>query len=273
MDDKNARVYLVEMLGTFAFVLISAGAVCATHLGGLQPWSISIALATGFTYAGALAFTLPISGGYLNPCITFMLWVFKRLDGRKAVALILCQIVGAAVAGLLLRIVLPGREDIMNVTRLGTPHLNLTTFGQSITPTVLLKGIAIELLLTFIVVLAMFALVLDPRSPRWGSRLVGLWLGLILAAETMVAHGITGAAVNTARWIGPALAELTVPSLAGQSPFSDSAPYWIGTTAGALLAAWAYTALILPPAAPQDSTGHSQPHGSTAVSKIGGARK
>ena len=47
MDDKNLRAYLAELVGTFALVFISAGAVCVNQMGGLQPGSLAIALAAG----------------------------------------------------------------------------------------------------------------------------------------------------------------------------------------------------------------------------------
>ena len=259
MDDKNLRAYLAELIGTFALVFISAGAVCVTRLGGLQPWSVSIALASGLIYAGALAITLPISGGYLNPAITIMLWVFRRMDGMRASALIGVQALGAAIAGLALRYLLAGRPDVLVDTLIGSSlyhvpdtvtHLNLQAFNAA-GPTlgVILKGIAIELVLTFILVFAVFGLAVDPRGQRmmgtWGNRGTALWLGLILIPITIFGLPLTGGVVNHASWFGPAIAETTVAGLSGYFK-SDHAVYWIGPIAGALAAGWLYTSLIMP---------------------------
>src|SRR5712692_8169272 len=128
MDDRNLRAYMTELVGTFALVLVSAGAVCVSQMGGLQPASISIALAAGLIYAAMLAVTLPQSGGYLNPAVTIMLWVFRRLDSSRTLALIGVQVLGAVMAGLVLRFILPYREDVLIATHLGTPHMNLGQF-------------------------------------------------------------------------------------------------------------------------------------------------
>jgi len=249
MDDKNLRAYLAETIGTFALVFVSAGALIVTPriTGVLVPWSVvAIALAAGLIYAGALAVTLPISGGYLNPAITIMLWVFKKMDGARATALVLVQLLGAAMAALALRYILPAPDDVLRATRLGTPHLSLEFFnaaGSSLG--LILKGIGVELLLTFILTFVVCGLAFDPRMPRGATRLTPLWLGLVLAAVTIVGLPLTGAAANPARWFGPVIAETTVAFLRSRS-FEDHAIYWIGPTAGALLAGWVYTMLVLP---------------------------
>jgi len=270
--DKNLRPYLAELIGTFTFVFLSAGAVCVNQLAAMgfnRPGldisqtppgfvahalanGLGIALVTGFAYAATLAMTLPLSGGYLNPAVPLMLWVFKRLDGVKTTWLIGSQLLGAAVAGLLLRLLLSFQENALVAASLGTPHLNLEAFGTgtvSIGP--LLRGIAIELVLTFFLVFAIFGTVLDPRAPRWGSgwvhRLAALWLGLIVVAATLVGFNLTGAALNPARWFGPVVWEMTVVPLLTQHPFRDHAIYWIGPLVGALVAGALYTNLVLPP--------------------------
>jgi glycerol uptake facilitator-like aquaporin len=223
----------------------------------------TIALACGCVYAAALALTLPLSGGYLNPAVTIMLRVFRRMDAGRASFLILLQILGAFVAGLVLAFLVPARQDVLVATRLGTPHLNLQVFNAAgITLVPLLKGIGIELLLTFILVFIPFALAFDPRmTPGPGhapSRLTPLWLGLALAVLTFLGFRFTGAALNPARWLGPALAELTVEPLRLIGPFQDHAVYWIGPLGGSLLAGWLYTTLVLPPQGEQPSMTQSR---------------
>jgi aquaporin Z len=266
--DKGFRGYFAECLGTFALVFIGAGTVCSTQVAvgsnvviPVQPvLLVAIALAAGFAYAAALAFTLPFSTtGYLNPAITLMLWVFKRLDGGKTAALIVCQLLGAVLAGGILRLVLP--TEYLTRARLGTPHLNLQGFGtypnlQGVfeagdpSRAVLIQGVAIELVLTFILTLIVFATSIDPRVHRLlgvtGRRLTGLWIGLVLIAITLMGFPLTGAAVNPARWFGPFIWEYTVEALRLQRPHADQVVYWFGPIAGALLAGVVYSAVILP---------------------------
>jgi aquaporin TIP len=250
--DQNVRAYLAELIGTFALVFLSAGTVVATQLtlGAAPPQSqvISIALAEGFILAAALSATINVSGGYLNPAITLMLWVYKRMEGARAGWLIGVQLIGAVLAGLCLRVTFT--EDVLAQARLGTPHLNLAAFGgvPEGLPTIrmLLSGIGIEVVLTFILTFAIFGTIIDPRGPRLG----GLAVGLTLTASVFMGYAVTGAATNPARWFGPAIWELTIQPGA----LRDHAVYWIGPIVGALLAGGIYTYLILPaekaPAAP-----------------------
>jgi aquaporin TIP len=258
--DKNLRPYMAELLGTFSFVFLSNAVVCSDWVAQMSgqpgPGLIGIALVNGLAYAVLLAAILPFAGGYLNPAITLMLWVLKRLEGAQAAGFIFVQLLGAAMAGGLVRLIFT--EEVLTAARLGTPHLNLEAFGlHGIGPGVgtFLSGVGLELVLTFILTFAIFATILDPRAPRWlgpwGGRLVSLWVGLIVVAGTLAGFSLTGAAENPARWFGPVIWEKTVQALDAQRPFQDHMVYWVGPFLGALLAGGAYSSLILP--APEEA--------------------
>ena len=193
---KTWQPYVAEFIGTFALVFVSAGAVIAGHLDASQPGLniVGIALASGALLAVGLSATMDISGGCLNPAITLAFWVFKRLDFSKAAGLIAAQFLGAALAGLVLRVSFSdGPGDVLVRACGGTPHLNLPAFGQDPKTTradparparfeglapypkeppsmkMLLSGIAIELILTFILTFAIYAALLDPRARPWGD--------------------------------------------------------------------------------------------------------
>jgi MIP family channel proteins len=248
MDDKNLRAYMAELIGTFAFVFLSAAAVCVNYLGIVPPAPITVAivtgLVTGLIYAVALAVTVPIGGGYLNPAVTITLWVFRRLDGGKAVGLIGAQLLGSVVAGTALYFLVAIRDDVALASHVGAPVVTDALKYSSLS---MLKGIGLEFLLTAIVVFVIFATIVDSRVSQaaggWVGRLSFVWIGLVLAAATVVGFPFTGAALNPARWLGPALWDL----LRAGGSFQYHAFYWVGPIAGALVAGWAYTALILPP--------------------------
>ncbi|MBY0522295.1 MAG: aquaporin [Gemmataceae bacterium] len=265
--DKHLRPALVELIGTFALVFISAGIVCTTNLvagsdGALaQSNLVAIALAEGLIYAAALTTTLPASGGFLNPAVALMLWVFRRLEGQRAIWLIGAQFVGAILAGLCVRLIFSDEVLRLPGVRCGAPHLNVAAFlGGSFFKTVL-SGIAIELALTFLLTFAIFGTVLDPRAARMG----GLGVGLTLTALVLFGQPLTGAAMNPARWLGPVIWELSIPGMQGEA-FRDHMVYWIGPLFGALLAGAVYEFLILPASVQAETTGEpkhekmSEPH-------------
>jgi MIP family channel proteins len=232
--DLRFRTYVAELLGTFALVFVGAGTVCATFLTSLPPLDVTaIALAEGFTLAVVLTVTFPVSPGCLNPAITLMLWVFKRLDFRQTLTLIIVQLLGATLAGLALRLLFA--DGVLQAARFGAPHLKaLLDRDQLVTLPALGTGIAVEAGLTFLVTCAVFATLLDRRGPRVG----GLLVGLAQAAVVLFGFRLTGAAANPARWFGPAV-------VSGQYP--DAWIYIVGPVLGTLAAAFLYTLLVLHP--------------------------
>ncbi len=264
--EKSLRPYLAELIGTFAFVFVSAGAACMFYLAAIawvppsppsylvvqpQLGLVGLALATGLIYAVALAATLSPFTGYLNPVLPLTLWVFKKMDTGRAFALIGVQLVGAVAAGGLLRLIFSFRDDILTAARMGTPHVNVRMFDKAgITPTVLLSGVGFELVLTFILTFVIFATLVEGKTSRWivqwGKRWGSLWVGLTLVAATLIGFDFTGAALNPARWFGTVVWEKTIPSLDLLHPFDDQVVYWFGPIAGALLAGLVYLMVLTP---------------------------
>src|SRR5262249_34695175 len=190
-----------------------------------EPGLVGIALVAGLSYAVALAITLPLSGGCLNPAITLMLWVFRRIDGGRASALIVIQLAAAIVAGMLLRFLLP--EDwVLAPARLGTPHLNPKIWSHDDPGRLwaMARGVGLEFILTAVVAFTLLAMLFDPRVTRstsWAARLGALWVGLSVIAVTLVGFGYTGAGLNPARWLGTAFWEMTGPGLRLRGPLCD----------------------------------------------------
>lgn len=269
--EKNLRAYLAELIGTFAVVFLAAATVCGIQAGVqsglivtnpsagqvwkefLQPGLLIIALVYGLVYAVALAVTLNFSEGFLNPAVTLMLWVYKRLDGVNTLVFILVQLLGAVLAGGLVYLVFP--PTILVSTEIGTTHLNYHAFGMTDPTEVggwrLIPGIALEFGLTFVLTFVIFGTIVDARArrslnDRVNRRLATLWVGLALFVITLAGFWITGAAANPARWFGTVVWETTMPALRNIRPFRDQVIYWFGPIAGALAAGGLYTSLLLP---------------------------
>jgi glycerol uptake facilitator-like aquaporin len=252
--DNHFRPYFAELIGTFILVFLGAAAVCADQLA-LQTAKpelglVGIALAYGLGQAVGMALATPHQTGYLNPAITLTLWVYKRIDGRPASLFMAAQLIGAALAGLAVRLVFAGNDLVLSAARLGTPHINLANWNlERMTVAALPGALAIEIFLTFILTLVVFGTLIDPRAPRLlgalGRWLSPLWVGLCGVALTLCGYAMTGAAANPARWLGTVIWEQTVDALRNQHPFSDNMVYWVGPIVGALAAGGAYTNLLL----------------------------
>jgi aquaporin TIP len=238
--DKSLRSFVAELVGTFLFVFFGAGAICVSDLplAAEEPRLLTslIALAQGMLLLVALAATLHVSGGFLNPAVVPVLYIFKRIDLGRAVGYVAVQVLGAVLAGLFLHLLFTDE-----VFRAGVPHLNLAAFGANpVASRLLLTGAGVEFALTFLLTFAIFGTVLDPRAPR----MAGLGVGLALAVGTFFGFPLTGASANPARWLG--LAIWGGPRAAG-SVWDDVSIYVIAPAAGALLAGVVYGFLILPP--------------------------
>ncbi|MEX2228794.1 MAG: aquaporin [Dehalococcoidia bacterium] len=212
-DTLDYRKLVAESVGAFALIFMSAGSIIVTGGANL----VAIAFAYGLAVALLVSSLGHVSGGLFNPALTIGLWVTRRLSTMDTVGYIVAQLVGAALAALLLVLLFPEVER--EAQNLGTPALNAgVTFAQ---------GVGIEIVLTVFLMLAVFGTALDPRGPRIG----GLGIGLVLTMGTFAAGPLTGAAMNPARAFGPALLSGT---------WDDHLVYWIGPVIGAVLAALLY---------------------------------
>src|SRR5216117_4619830 len=96
MSTTLSKQCAAEFIGTFALIFVGVGAIY--HNAGL----VAVAFAHGLTIAVMVSATAGISGGHLNPAVTFGLLVGKQIEARKAVAYWVSQLLGAVIAGILL---------------------------------------------------------------------------------------------------------------------------------------------------------------------------
>lgn len=219
--ESTGRAALAESLATFGFVLIGAGAGVTAGFG-LD--LVGVALANGLALAVMVSTTAHISGGMVNPAVTVGLWISGKLSTPRAVTVVVAQLLGAVAAGLLVRYIAPGVA--FEAAGGGTPALAPGVAAG--------RGIVIEAALTFLLMFTIFGTVVDPRSSS--SRTAGLWIGLIVAVSVLAFGPYTGAALNPARWFGPALAS---------GAWSDWFVWIVGPVAGAIIAGVLYPAAFL----------------------------
>src|SRR5215218_4576621 len=98
---EKLRPLVAEFIGTFALIFIGIGAIYnlgrLTDNGGL----LGVALAHGLTIAVMVSATGAISGGQLNPAVTFGLFVGGQMDAKKTIAYWVAQLAGATAAAYL----------------------------------------------------------------------------------------------------------------------------------------------------------------------------
>ena len=221
MKDRNAPALIAETIGTFLFFFVGVGSVVLGDYlavnGGASPGLLGVALAHGLVLAVLVSALGPVSGGHFNPAVTLAVWVTGKITPSRAVMFVVAQLIGAALAGFALRSIFP--TEAWQPSSMGTPAL-----GPGITP---VTGIAIEAVLTALLVLVVIGTAVDHRAPKIG----GLAIGLAVAADILMGGPLTGAAMNPARWFGPAVAA---------GAFDNWYVWWIGPAIGAAAAALVY---------------------------------
>ena len=217
---------VAEFLGTFALIFFGAGAICVDfHLrstGGIG--LLAIALAHGLAIAILVSALGHISGGHFNPAITIGLWVTRRLSTLDSLAYWGAQLLGAAAAAFLLKLIMP--EEVATNTFLGTPEL-MRDFPRW-------SAMALEAVTTFFLVLVVFATTVDERGSF--RSIAGFGIGLTITLGILVAGPFTGGALNPARAFGPALAS---------GHWLNWGIYWVGPLGGGFLAGLLYDSLFL----------------------------
>ncbi len=201
------------------FLSIGAGSVVANEMTGGLVGLVGIALANGFAFAVAISIFGAISGAHLNPAVTFGLWIAGKHPRDRVLTYWAAQIAGALAAGIFLRIAFGHAVRVNSVARFGTPGI-----APGLDP---LTAVVIELVLTIFLLWAVFGTAVSPSAPR----IAGFGIGLMVSADILIGGTLTGAAMNPARWLGPAAA-------AGH--FNDWYVYWIGPLLGGALAGLSY---------------------------------
>lgn len=216
---------IAEFFGAFVLVFVSVGALCADQsLGPKGGGIVAVALAYGLAIACSTAAVGHISGAHFNPAVTLGCWVTKRMGTLAALLYWLAQLAGAVTAAQLLKALLPA--ETWGPVMLGTPAL-AADFTR-------LQGMVLESVLTFFLVFVIFATALDPRNSF--RALASLAIGFAVCIGVLFGAPFTGAAMNPARALGPALAG---------GFWANHGVYWVGPLAGGVLAAWLYDALYL----------------------------
>ena len=217
---------LAEALATFMLCFIGAGAIVSdAAFDGIG--LLAIAVAHGLALSIAVSATMNVSGGHINPAVTVVMLVTGRITGSNAAAYIVAQLIGATTAGAAVLLIfngIPGGADAVAATGLGTPAPGAGVSAGT--------ALLTEIVLTALLVFAIFGTAVDPRAPKIG----GFGIGLAVAADILMGGPISGASMNPARTFGPGLVG---------GVWSAHWVYWVGPIIGALIAGLLYHHLVL----------------------------
>lgn len=220
--DFDRRPYAAEFIGTFAFVFIGAGSIISAAYMGASGSSalLGIALAHGLAILVMVSATAEASGGHLNPAVTLGVMLRGEIKCRRALGYMIAQFIGAATAAALLTGVNKSLElsGLTVFEQVESAKLGLPMVAEGLIPFAFLLEILLTLFLVFVVLRTAVE-----QKLSWAP----VAIGLTVAADVLVGGPISGAAMNPARWFGPALLTMT---------WKNHFVYWLAPFAGALLA-------------------------------------
>src|SRR5258708_38501168 len=193
----NLGVCFAEFFGSVALICVGSGAIKTAGHDVL-----GVALAHGLTIAAFVSATMHISGGQLNPAVTFGLLCGGHMTIANAIRYWISQLLGGFTAALIC-LGLFGRDVVVT----GTPQLAINLNA--------VQGILVEAILTFFLVFVVYGTAVDPR----GRGLAGFAIGATITLDVLFGGPLTGAAINPARVFGPAVAA---------NFWHDHSVYWVG---------------------------------------------
>jgi len=216
-----ARHFLAEFIGVFALVFVGSGAIMAAQQTKSASPLLLVATAHGLILSIMVTATMRISG-HLNPAVTIGFLAARRIEPLMAGIYICAQILGAIAAAYMLKATMPA--DLFAATRGGGQAISLDVTAR--------QAFVLELIATFFLTFVVFATAVDPDAPKVGGFAIGLTVG----ADILAIGPLTGASMNPARSLGPAVAS---------GIFEGQAVYWAGPIVGAIFAAVLYDRLFL----------------------------
>ena len=226
MEDRGPSAYAAELLGTLLLVLF-IGSILSTAAGlGVTDFAV-IGLLHVFVLGMLVATLGGTSGAHFNPAVTIALAAVRKIKPPDAVIYIVMQLIGALLGALIVKLVFKDE---------GHGSYGATGVDQKFLQGKNLSGMFVELIGTFGLMWAIMGVAVNVRAEKaWAPWVIGGTLG----AMVMCFGPLTGAGFNPARSFGPNL-------VAGGTDWSQLlVSFTIGPIVGALLAAFAYTAIAL----------------------------
>ena len=204
------KKYYAEAIGTYMMVFCGTGAIIINQEMNGVITHPGIAATFGLIVAAVIYALGDVSGAHINPAVTIAFALRKVFPVKEIIPYVLSQSIGAVLASLTLHLLFPLNEQLGGTLPAGS----------------IMQAFVLEILLTFFL---MFVILRVSHGSREQGIMAGMAIGAVVLLEALFAGPITGASMNPARSIGPAL-------VSGEMQF-----LWIyiaAPIAGSSLAVW-----------------------------------
>lgn len=191
---KLSKQLLAEAIGTFCLVFAGTGAIVVNGASGGTVSHVGIALAFGLIVLAMIYALGDVSGAHLNPAVTLGFCAARRFPWRLAAPYIASQCVGALLASLTLRFLFPASRTLGSTMPSGSAS----------------QSFVLEAILTAIL---MFVILGVSTGAKEKGITAGIAISSVIALEALFAGPISGASMNPARSLAPAVASAQLGAL------------------------------------------------------------
>jgi len=207
---------MAELLATYFLVFVGCG-VITMNVDKNNPVGMpGIAIVWGAAVMVMVYSVGHISGAHINPAVTIAFATCKRFPWKEVPGYVIAQILASTLASGTLRLIFSGTHD----------HFVGNTPIQSD-----LQSVVMEIIITFYLMFVITAVATDDRAT---GQLAGVAIGATVLLNAMFAGQVSGASMNPARSIGPAIV---------WNQYKGLWVYILGPMVGAIGGAWAYNTL------------------------------
>ena len=189
-----SKRFISEIIATFALVFCGTGAMIINDFTGGTVTHVGVAITFGLIVMGMIYAFGDISGAHMNPAVTIGFAYAKKFPWKEVPAYVLAQLIGAFLASSILLYLFPESQ----------------TLGATLPGLSALKVFILEIILSFFLMVVII-------NVSTGSKEIGLVAGIAIGSvvllEAMFAGPITGASMNPARSIAPAVVSGNIADL------------------------------------------------------------
>jgi aquaporin NIP len=180
------KTYLAELIGTFALVFAGTGAIVVNDVTGGGVTHVGVSLTFGLIVTAMIYAVGNVSGAHLNPAVSIGFWAAGRFPAGKLMPYIISQCGGAFLASATLRLLFPRHP----------------TLGATIPAGSMAQSFGLEVILSL---LLMFVILNVSVGAKETGRMAGVAIGAVIGLEALFAGPISGASMNPARSLAPAV--------------------------------------------------------------------
>jgi aquaporin NIP len=178
--------YLAEFVGTFTMVFCGTGAIVIDQVSGGMVGHLSVSITFGAIVMAVIYAIGDRSGAHINPAVSIAFAVSGQFAWSKVPGYLLSQFLGGILASLVLWLLFPGLEN----------------YGMTLPAGSVMQSFVLEIILTFFL---MFVILQVSSGSKESGMMAGAAVGAVVLLEALFAGPISGASMNPARSLAPAM--------------------------------------------------------------------